>query len=74
MRCWQSATALPCCGMAAWSIECTPEGVTKSDLAQMMVGRPIILEYDRAEQEQGKPMLGNPGRMRAERPRHTGFE
>ena len=37
--------------------ECTPEGVSKSDLAQMMVGRPVILEYDRAPQEEGKPML-----------------
>ena len=36
---------------------CTPDGVSKSDLAQMMVGRPIILEYDRAPQEKGKPML-----------------
>ncbi|MCD4673679.1 MAG: ABC transporter ATP-binding protein [Anaerolineaceae bacterium] len=37
--------------------QCTPEGVSKADLAQMMVGRPVILEYDRPPLKHGKPML-----------------
>jgi simple sugar transport system ATP-binding protein len=37
--------------------QCTPEGVTKADLAQMMVGRPIILEYQRSPLKEGKPAL-----------------
>ena len=36
---------------------CTPEGVTKADLAQMMVGRPVILQYERAPLRQGEARL-----------------
>jgi simple sugar transport system ATP-binding protein len=36
---------------------CTPEGVSKSALAQMMVGRPVILEYERSPVKQGKVLL-----------------
>jgi len=36
---------------------CTPEGVTKADLAQMMVGRPVILQYDRAPLRKGEARL-----------------
>lgn len=37
--------------------QCTPEGVTKADLAQMMVGRPVILQYDRSPLQKGSPCL-----------------
>ena len=37
--------------------QCCPEGITKTDLAEMMVGRPVILQYDRAELNRGKPTL-----------------
>jgi general nucleoside transport system ATP-binding protein len=36
---------------------CPTEGSTRSGLAQMMVGRPVILQYDRAPLQAGPPVL-----------------
>jgi simple sugar transport system ATP-binding protein len=37
--------------------QCCPDGITKTDLAEMMVGRPVILQYDRSELKRGPASL-----------------
>lgn len=37
--------------------QCCPDGVSKTDLAEMMVGRPVILQYDRAPIQRGQAAL-----------------
>ncbi|NMC53774.1 MAG: ABC transporter ATP-binding protein [Chloroflexi bacterium] len=37
--------------------QCCPDGVSKTDLAEMMVGRPVILQYDRSPMQRGQAAL-----------------